>query len=137
MAITLDRNQTPAMPASLYGVLAKELKSTNPGDANAITLHFRDPDYSAEAGGYHPVEILLEKQSDYWRMVYMTDFAFHGHPFPELVKDIDICFNSNQVYSSISGWLCQNEGKELVDLFTENFISYHTMDAYKVQVCLD
>jgi len=32
-------------------------------DAAALTLNFRDPDYSPEAGGYRPVEIRLEKQT--------------------------------------------------------------------------
>ena len=137
MTIQFKKNQRPAVPARLYGVLAKELKNTNPSNANAITLNFRDPDYSAETGGYHPVEVRLEKQNEIWRMVYMTDFAFQGQPYPELAKEIDICFNSHQVYSAFSGWLNPHHGKELVDLFIKNFISYYAMDAYQVEVSLD
>lgn len=134
MKITLKRPQTPAMPSELYTLINQVLMTAEPKSSNAITLNFRDPEYSAEAGGFHPVEIRLEKQDAHWRMVYMTDFAFHGYPIPELIKDIDICFNSNQVYSSLCGWMCPQECKELIKLFIENFISYHSMDVYQVRV---
>jgi hypothetical protein len=114
-------------------LLTQELLNTSPKDANAITLYFRDPDYSPERGGFHPVEVRLEKQFDRWRLVYVTDFAFHGY---ELIKDIDICFNSKQVYSSLGGWINHDEGEELIELFSDNFISYHHMDVYQVQVAL-
>jgi hypothetical protein len=134
MTISIDTNQAPAMPASFYQLLTQELLNTNPKDANAITLNFRDPDYSADRGGFHPVEVRLEKQLNHWRLVYITDFAFHGSPYPELIKDIDICFNSKQVYSSIGGWIGHKEGQELIELFSDNFINYHHMDVYQVQV---
>lgn len=28
-------------------------------DLTAVTINFRDPNYSADAGGYHPVEVRL------------------------------------------------------------------------------
>lgn len=136
MKLIINRNQLPLMPNCFYQVIEKELANVDPKDANAITLNFRDPDYSAEDGGFHPVEVRLEKQQAHWRLVYVTDFAFRGHPFPELVKDIDICFNSKQVYSSLGGWINHDEGEELIELFSDNFISYHHMDVYQVQVAL-
>lgn len=137
MTLTIKRNQLPAMPDRFYQVIEKELANVDPKDANAITLNFRDPDYSAEDGGFHPVEVRLEKQQDHWRLVYVTDFAFRGHPFPELVKDIDICFNSKQVYSLFSGWIGERECRALIDLFTQNFVTYFDMGVYKVKVSLD
>ncbi len=136
MTISIDTNQRPAMPAPFYQLLTQELINTNPKDANAITLYFRDPDYSPQRGGFHPVEVRLEKQVDHWRLVYVTDFAFHGHDSPELIKDIDICFNSKQVYSSIGGWISHDEGAELIELFSDNFTSYHHMNVYQVQIAL-
>ena len=136
MTLTIKRNQLPAMPDRFYQVIEKELANVDTKDANAITLNFRDPDYSAEAGGFHPVEVRLEKQQDHWRLVYVTDFAFRGHPFPELVKDIDICFNSKQVYSLFSGWIGENESRELITLFSQNFAIYYEMDVYRVHIKL-
>ncbi|MEL4293525.1 DUF2787 domain-containing protein [Shewanella xiamenensis] len=137
MTLTIKRNQQPAMPDRFYQVIEKELANIDTKDANAITLNFRDPDYSAEAGGFHPVEVRLEKQQDHWRLVYVTDFAFRGHPFPELVKDIDICFNSKQVYSLFSGWIGERESQGLIKLFSDNFVSYYQMEVYQVEVSLD
>lgn len=137
MTLTIKRNQLPAMPDRFYQVIEKELANVDPKGSNAITLNFRDPDYSAEDGGFHPVEVRLEKQQDHWRFVYVTDFAFRGHPFPELVKDIDICFNSKQVYSLFSGWIGERESQGLIKLFSDNFVSYYQMEAYQVEVSLD
>ena len=33
-------------------------------NSEAVVLNFRDPTYSAENGGYHPVEIRLENDGD-------------------------------------------------------------------------
>lgn len=137
MTLTIKRNQLPAMPDRFYQVIEKELADVDLKDANSITLNFRDPDYSAEDGGFHPVEVRLEKQQDHWRLVYVTDFAFRGHPFPELVKDIDICFNSKQVYSLFSGWIGERESLGLIKLFSDNFVSYYQMEVYQVEVSLD
>ncbi|MGR3971808.1 DUF2787 domain-containing protein [Shewanella sp. 1180_01] len=137
MKLIINRNQLPTMPNRFYQVIEKELANVDPKDANAITLNFRVPDYSAEAGGFHPVEVRLEKQQDHWRFVYITDFAFRGHPFPELVKDIDLCFNSKQVYSLFSGWIGERESQGLIKLFSDNLVSYHQMEVYQVEVSLD
>ncbi|MFS1425308.1 DUF2787 family protein [Shewanella sp. 10N.286.48.B5] len=53
MTISIDTNQRPAMPDPFYQLLTQELLNTNPKEANAITLYFRDPDYSPEQGGFH------------------------------------------------------------------------------------
>ncbi|MGL4711846.1 MAG: DUF2787 domain-containing protein [Shewanella sp.] len=137
MTLTIKRNQQPAMPDRFYHVIEKELVNVDLKDANSITLNFRDPDYSAEAGGFHTVEVRLERQQDHWRLVYVTEFAFRGYPDPELVKDIDICFNSKQVYSLFSGWIGERESQGLITLFSDNFVSYYQMEAYQVQVSLD
>ncbi|MGL6124320.1 MAG: DUF2787 domain-containing protein [Shewanella sp.] len=136
MTLTIKRNQLPAMPEHFYQVIEKELTDVDPKDANAITLNFRDPDYSAEDGGFHPVEVQIEKQQDHWRLVYVTDFSFHGYPYPELVKEIDICFNSKQVYSEFCGWIPGWDGEALVAMFSDNFVSYYDMEAYHVQISL-
>lgn len=137
MTHTINRNQTPTMPIQFYQLIEKELTNINPQEASAITLNFRDPDYSAESGGFHPVEVRLEKHEAHWHLVYVTDFAYHGQPYPELVKQIDICFNRKQVYSLYSGWLSEREGQSLINLFSDNFVAYHNMDVYQVHSNID
>lgn len=53
---------TPSKP--LQTLVAKIIGSYP--DATALTLNFRDPDYSPELGGYRPVEIRLEKRAGSW-----------------------------------------------------------------------
>ena len=53
-------------------------------DKDTVTLNFRDSSYSPERGGFHPVEIMIEKGE----VLYVTDFCYFG-PFDELVKDLD------------------------------------------------
>ena len=137
MDINIHKSQTPKMPDNFYKIIEQELAMSPPkSSCSAITLNFRDPEYSASNGGFHPVEIRLEKQHDHWRLVYVTDFAFHGQPYPELVKDIDICFNSKQIYNLYSGWVSESEGAELIKLFAVNFHAYYEMRVFQVHISL-
>lgn len=113
--------------------------ATSTTSLNAITFNYRDIDYSASNGGYHPVEIRTEKVAtdrlvDYWQVVYITDFSYQGFPNPELVKEIDVCFVTNQVYSLYGGDLNIYQGRDLLKVFISNFIEYHKMGTYKVSV---
>lgn len=51
-----------------------------------LTINFRDPEYSPETGGWHPVEIRLIPAGEDWQLDYVTDFHYAGHPWPELEK---------------------------------------------------
>jgi hypothetical protein len=102
--------------------------------AKAVTINFRDPDYSPEAGGFHPVEIRLEKQTTSWQLIYITDFSYQGRFDPELIKEIDVCFNIKQVYHFLAGWLNAREGNELLALFISNFVEYYNTGCYQVTV---
>jgi hypothetical protein len=130
MTISIDTNQRPAMPIPFYQLLTQELLNTSPKDANAITLYFRDPDYSPERGGFHPVEVRLEKQFDRWRLVYVTGFAFHGY---ELIKDIDICFNSKMRVKSSLSYLATISSVITIWMFTK-FKSHWVKYQIQIQV---
>uniref|UniRef100_UPI003C6D1707 DUF2787 family protein n=1 Tax=Escherichia coli TaxID=562 RepID=UPI003C6D1707 len=41
----------------------------------AVVINFRDPDYSAESGGIHPVEIRFIRKNNEWYFDYVTDFG--------------------------------------------------------------
>jgi hypothetical protein len=127
------------LPAKIYQVINQSLADiATPNEGiKAVTINFRDPDYSAETGGYHPVEIRMEKQNELWQLVYITDFSYQGSPFPELVKEIDVCFISKKVFNLFIGWLQNRNAKELVSLFIGNFIEYFTNDCYQVSVSFD
>jgi hypothetical protein len=139
MKLNFNEVQGFSVPENLFQLINTELAdTTTPSNTlSAITLNFRDHSYSAEAGGYHPVEIRLEKKKELWQIAYITDFSFQGSPFPELTKEIDVCFITRQVFSLFCGWLQNNNAKELLNLFIENFIEYYSMDSYQVSVSFD
>ena len=136
MKQTFNQSQCFRVPDKLYGILSTELsKVTAPiSDSLGITLNFRDADYSAETGGYHPVEIRIVKHNSQWQFDYITDFSYQGFPFPELVKEIDICYQSKQVYSLYGGNLNKQDADELIELFLNNFICYVETGGFSVSV---
>lgn len=139
MKLNFNKAQCFKLPNAFYQVIETEFNNDN-SDKNTIaafTLNFRDEDYSSETGGYHPVEIRFEKHDKKWLCIYITDFSFSGGPFPELVKEIDVCFNSKRVFSLYGGWLSNREGNELLMLFINNFIEYYNSGSYTTQISFD
>jgi hypothetical protein len=136
MKLNFKNSQGFTVSAKLHALLNCELaKVEKPGGSfYALTFNFRDPNYSTENGGYHPVELRLEKHKNEWQFIYITDFSYQGGPYPELVKDIDVCFEIKRVYSLFGGWLNARNAKELITLFISNFIEYHAMETYQTNI---
>lgn len=139
MKQTFNQSQCFRVPDKLYSILSTELSKVTapPSDNVGITLNFRDTDYSAETGGFHPVEIRLVKHNNQWQFDYITDLSFQGYPCPELVKEIDICFQSKQVHCLYGGSLNKKDGDELIGVFLTNFIGYVEMGVFSVSVTFD
>jgi hypothetical protein len=142
MKLTFNPKQCFSVPEALYSILNTELLKVTPPEEeiSALTFNFRDPDFSADDGGFHPVEIrIVQPTSDnnQWSFEYITDFSFQGLPYPELVKDIDVCFITEKVYTGYVGGLNEKAGNELFDLFIENFISYVGIDIFEVKISFD
>lgn len=144
MTLNFKKPQGLTVPTTLLKLIHDEITKHKVDITanNALTLNFRDTDYSATSGGYHPVEIRIEKigsthKPEHWQLVYITDFSYQGGPHPELVTEIDICFVSNRIHSLFGGNLSPYLGQELLSLFISNFIEYHAMDAYVVSISFD
>ena len=130
MKLNLKQNQGLTLPVKLFTLLNTELtkSAATITTQNSLTFNFRDTDYSASTGGYHPVEIRVEKitgneKPDYWKVIYITDFSYQGGPCPKLVKEIDVCFTSNQIHNLFTGILSPSKGQALLTLFINNFIT--------------
>ena len=71
-----QQNSYPvAISQQLVAIIDKEIEACDVDTSDGVILNFRDPDYSAESGGYHPVEICVDAQG---RIQYITDFAYYG-----------------------------------------------------------
>ena len=92
--------------------------------ANAVTINFRDPNYSADDGGYHPVEIRLEKEGRRWRFCYITDFCYVGSGYmAELAKDLDFDFDG-ETFQNLFSIYPIKQGAEMYQIWESNFVYY-------------
>ena len=112
-------------------VLNDELKDTTLNGSGIVALNFRDSTYSAERGGYHPVEIHVDSKGD---VLSITDFAYVGiPPFDELGIELDWNFemNSFRQFDSFYDLAC---GRGLLGLYTKNFVAYYSGGCFEVEV---
>jgi len=100
-------------------------------DRVAATINFRDESYSAESGGYHPVEIRIEPDGV---ISYITDFCYYGQDF---CTEINFNFDVGVFYHLYSGESPIAQGAELFKLWCDNFISYYESGVFAVSVTSD
>ena len=101
----------------------------------AVTINFRDPSYSADAGGFHPVEIRLEKDQSQWRISYITDFCYVGSGYmAELAKDLDFDFGSG-VFQNLVGTYPLEHATEIYQVWEQNFLAYCiSLNIFKIEI---
>ena len=113
-------------------ILNKEIEQHSEVDTSSgCTLNFRDPDYSAESGGYHPVEIYIDEQG---RIQYLTDFTYvgDGH-YAELAKELDFDFSYN-LFQQMGRDYPIKQGAGLFKIWQANFCDYYQHQVYTVTV---
>ena len=129
----------PVTPA-LLALLSQEAERTDLdlGRCTQLTFNFRNPGYSAEQGGVHPVEIRLVRGLDDWLFDYVTDFSYQGLGHDaELCKELDFNFLDGE--HTMLGWgpLRLAEARELFDIWQSNFIAYCRLECFSVTVAGD
>lgn len=103
-------------------------------DSYSVTINFRDENYSAENGGFHPVEIRLEHHRDHWRLCYITEFCYVGTGyFAELTKAIDFDF-SYSAFQTLYGYFPIRAGRDMYEMWEPNFLSYWEMGVFTIKV---
>ncbi|MFS2263172.1 DUF2787 domain-containing protein [Vibrio vulnificus] len=106
----------------------------------SVVFNFRDSSYSSENGGFHPVEIRLVRLHDQWIFDYITDFAYCGGPYRELVKEVDFNFSSGTASFSYVPALpiTSNDVAEFYSMWETNFLSYVEMGVFdEIKVTVD
>ena len=129
----------PVTPA-LLALLSQEAERTDLdlGRCTQLTFNFRNPGYSVEQGGVHPVEIRLIRGLDGWLFDYVTDFSYQGLGHDaELCKEIDFNFLDGE--HTMLGWgpLRLAEARELFDIWQSNFMAYCRLECFSVTVAGD
>lgn len=100
-----------------------------------VTFNFRDPTYSAERGGFHPVEIRLEKRQDIWHLCYITDFCYLGSGYEaELVKELDFDFQAG-VFQNLFGIFPIEQAIDMYQIWEGNFLHFwHLIPAFSITI---
>ncbi|MDE1232174.1 uncharacterized protein DUF2787 [Vibrio crassostreae] len=89
-------------------------------------IQFSNKHYTAEHGGYHPVEIALAKGvNNLYSILCITDFSFNGYPYPILERDIEFDFTQATVFTRYSGLKSINapDTDKLYTLWESKFIA--------------
>lgn len=114
----------------LKEILEQELeKACAPASSSAI-ISFKDPSYSAEQGGYHPVEVFIKPDGE---IMYITDFSYVGMGYDvELAKEIDFDF-SEKAFGHFGMDYPIAQGRELFGVWQRNFCDYYRHGVYEVK----
>ena len=133
--MNIDVSRLPfAVAPSLISLLQESIVAGNVNSGQAVTVSFRDPTYSAETGGFHPVEVRINAKGV---PDYITDFSFAGvGSFAELVKEIDFDF-SLKLFQHFGQEYPIDLGADLFEIWQQNFLSYSEMGVYAVEVQAD
>ncbi|MFN1533569.1 DUF2787 family protein [Vibrio jasicida] len=124
---------TLSISEQLHNLLTEYINTLTSGSHRVITLNFRDTTYSPESGGFHPVEIGLQKtKTEQWSILYITDFAYAGSLFPELERSVDFDITNNQVFFTYMGWQSIDAYgvNDFYQIWESNFLSYIEMNAF-------
>ena len=111
--------------------LIQSILKTNNRINQISTINFRDPDYSAKRGGYHPVEMMIDKDGS---VLYITDFAFVGSgAYAELSVELDFNFE-NKTFEQMGRTFPLSKGMGLFQIWQKNFLMFHSMEVFTVEV---
>jgi hypothetical protein len=125
-----DKNYPLSISKKFITILSDEIAKAGIDTStveNYVILNFRDPEYSAENGGYHPVEVMVNADGI---IQYITDFAYVGE---ELVKELDFDLNL-KLFQQMGRDYPIEQGRGLYRIFQSNFCNYYEMGVFDVTV---
>ena len=132
-AKALLSKSTLPISAKLQTALLQHINANIDKPHTSLILNFWDTSYSAEAGGFHPVEIALQKDgAQRWSILYITDFAYMGNHYPELERSVDFDIGNNMAFFTGVGWQAIDAYgvNDFYRIWESNFLSYLEMDAF-------
>lgn len=124
-----------AVAQAFTNILSTEIeKAQLSEDVSDVILNFRYPTYSAEKGGFTPVEVRSIRQGNEWHLDYVTEFTYVGMgPYAELVTDLNFDFGC-QAFTCMYGNIPKQELNDAFKFWARNFTAYYLDDIYEVSV---
>ena len=125
------QNKITMLDLDFVQIINNIIRKSSANISNGVILNFRDPDYCAEKGGFHPVELSISPSGD---LLYLTDFSFAGKPpFRELGVQLEWNFEQ-ETFRQFDSFYDLECGRGLLGLYTKNFVAYHRSGVYEVEV---
>ena len=119
------------LPPEFVQVVNSVIQDAGMFEGRDLIINFRDPSYSAESGGFHPVEVHVDADGN---LLSLTDFAFFGMPpFAELGIELDWSFDAGS-FRQFDAFYDLECGRVLLGLYARNFASYFDSGIYQVEV---
>ena len=115
---------------AFIAALEEELTHGEMTPGTPVYVHFRDPNYSKEFGGFRPIEVYIDETG---RIRYITEFTWVGMPpMEDLVKsvDFDLAEESYQDLSCIRR--IDSEVAAFWKVWSGNFLEYRKMGVFDV-----
>ncbi len=129
MKLITNNYPLPVDP-KLIEILEQEISKSAVNHTEPIYINFRDPGYTAETGGFHPVETMVADG----RIQYVTDLMFYGSgQWAELGKDLDFDFSLGLFQQQGQDHPIER-GRSMFALWTRNFCDYWAMSVYQVSI---
>lgn len=124
-----------AVAQAFINILGTEIEKAHLSeDVTDVILNFRYPTYSAETGGFRPVEVRSIRQGNEWHLDYVTEFTSVGMgPYAELVTDLNFDFGC-QAFTCMYGNIPNQELNDAFKFWARNFTAYYLDDIYVVSV---
>jgi hypothetical protein len=120
-----------AVSKRFIAILTREIDKAGTDTTEGVVINFRDPDYSPESGGYHPVEVMVSSDGT---IQYITDFSYVGTPpYQELAKELDFDFRLN-LFQQMGRDYPIGQGRGLFRVWQSNFCSYYIDGVFEIKV---
>lgn len=126
----LDSLAVPVDPELFKQLEALVEKENTSEEATSLVFNFRGKSYSADAGGFHPVEIRIYLEDHMWNIDYITDFSYQGGVFPEIAAEVDFDFRNNRLSVSFVPPMAISADIDFFNLWLGNFFAYLNSEAF-------
>ena len=124
----IQTNDYPVLVSKkLITLIEYELRDYETADDLGVLLHFRDPDYSAQCGDYHPVAICVSTQG---RIKWIADFSFMGS---SLTIELEFHFE-DRLCKQMGAQYPTHTGARLFKVWQSNFCDYYQSGVFQTTI---
>lgn len=123
----ISTNYALPVSKSLVSILETEIRKARIKGNKKLNIRFRDSTFSAQTGGYLPVEIAISAEG---LIRYITDFSYVSTtPFEELGIELDFDFE-HSTFQQFKAVYPITQAREIFTIWQNNFCTYYKNGSY-------